>query len=142
MKDYLRATTWTDVAPQAGEKPCYTVRYATSFKPLVESDPTEPACVEVKDLVAPEPPGRIVGDLGSNFVELSWLASPSMDVAFYRLYRTTEGMPRALVIQTDGLLLRVRDANVTSGPRIYEVVAVDTGGNESVAGPQLRIVIP
>jgi hypothetical protein len=108
----------------------------------VESVPTAPVCVEIKDLVPPEPPGRIVGDIGSNFVELSWLASPSTDVAFYRLYRTTEGMPRALVIQTDGLLLRVRDANIAAGPRIYEVVAVDKGGNESLAGPQLRIIIP
>jgi hypothetical protein len=142
VKDHLQAAAWTDPAPQVGEKPCYTARYATSFKPLVESESTEPLCVEVKDLVRPEPPGRLVGDLGTTFVELSWLASPSTDVAFYRLYRTTEGMPRALVIQTEGPLLRVRDANIASGPRVYEVLAVDTGGNESLPGPSLRLVIP
>ena len=139
---YLQSSSWTDPSPQPGEKPCYSVRYAAAFKPLVESAATAPVCVEIKDLVPPAPPGRLVGDIGTGFVELSWLASPSSDVAFYRLYRTTDGMPRALVIQTEGLLLRVRDANVASGPRTYEVVAVDKGGNESPAGPSLRIVIP
>ncbi len=142
VKDHLQAGSWTDTSPLAGEKPCYTVRYASSFVPLVESVPTEPVCVEVKDLIPPAPPGRLVGDIGADFVELSWLASPSADVAFYRLYRTTETMPRALVIQTEGLLLRVRDANVTKGPRTYEVVAVDKGGNESAPSPVLRIIVP
>lgn len=142
VKDYLQAGSWTDISPLAGQKPCYTVRYASSFVPLVESAPTEPVCVEVKDLIPPAPPGRLVGDIGADFVELSWLASPSADVAFYRLYRTTETMPRALVIQTEGLLLRVRDANVTKGPRTYEAVAVDQGGNESAASPALRIIVP
>lgn len=142
VKDHLQAGSWSDTSPLAGEKPCYTVRYATSFVPLVESAPTEPVCVEVKDLIPPAPPGRLVGDIGADFVELSWLASPSADVAFYRLYRTTETMPRALVIQTEGLLLRVRDANVTKGPRTYEVVAVDQGGNESAPSPVLRIIVP
>ena len=142
MKDHLQAASWTDPAPLAGEKPCYTVRYATAFSPLVESVPTEPVCVEVKDLAPPAPPGRLVGDIGADFVELSWLPTPSADVAFYRLYRTTETMPRSLVIQTEGLLLRVRDANVTPGPRTYEVVAVDKGGNESAPSPVLRIIVP
>ena len=142
VRDHLQTASWTDSMPLAGEKPCYTLRYATAFSPLVESVPTEPVCVEVKDLVPPAPPGRLVGDIGADFVELSWLPSPSADVAFYRLYRTTETMPRALVIQTEGLLLRVRDANVTKGPRTYEAVAVDKGGNESAPGPALRVIVP
>jgi len=142
VRDHLQASTWTDLNLAAGEKPCYSVRYATGFTPRVESAQSEPVCVEVKDLIPPAPPGRLVGDIGADFVELSWLASPSTDVAFYRLYRTTELVPRALVIQTEGQLLRVRDANVTRGPRTYEVVAVDKGGNEGLPGPPLRIIVP
>jgi len=142
VKDHVRATTWSDPTPAPGEKPCYSVRYASSFTPLVESKPSEPVCVEVKDIVPPEAPGQLTGDLGADFVELSWTASPSADVQFYRLYRSIGGAPRALVIQTDGVLFRVRDTNVTSGDRTYEIVAVDRGGNESPPGPLLKITLP
>jgi|CXWL01.1.fsa_nt_gi hypothetical protein len=142
VKDHLRATTWSDPTPAPGDKPCYSVRYAGSFTPLVESNPTEPVCVEVKDIVPPDAPGQLTGDLGVDFVELSWTASPSADVQFYRLYRSIGGAPRALVIQTEGLLFRVRDTNLASGDRTYEIVAVDRGGNESQPGPLLKITVP
>lgn len=142
IKDHVRATNWSDLNVSPGEKPCYSVRYASSFAPLVESKPTEPVCVEVKDLVPPDAPGQLTGDIGDGFVELSWTASASPDVQFYRLYRSIGGAPRVLVIQTEGLLLRVRDGNVTSGDRTYEIVAVDRGGNESPPGPLLKITVP
>lgn len=142
VKDHVRATTWSDLSLSPGEKPCYAVSYASSFAPLVESRPTETVCVEVKDLVPPDAPGQLTGDIGDGFVELSWTASASPDVQFYRLYRSIGGAPRALVIQTEGLLFRVRDTNVTSGDRTYEIVAVDRGGNESLPGPLLKITVP
>jgi hypothetical protein len=133
---------WLDTTVKPGDKPCYSVRYATSFKPLVESSPTEPVCVEVTDLVPPEPPGRLLGDIGATFVELSWAPSPSSDLASYRLYRSIGNSPRTLVLQTEGLILRVQDPDLTAGPRTYDVVAVDKGGNESLPGPQLKIIVP
>jgi len=141
-RDLLQASSWLDSTPKAGEKPCYSVRYATSFRPLVESAPTEPVCVEVKDLVPPEPPGRLVGDIGVTFVELSWLASPSTDVAFYRIYRTLDAGARSMAIETQGPVTRMRDPNMARGPRSYDVVAVDHGGNESAPGAPIRIIIP
>ena len=141
-RDPLQASTWLDPLPKPGEKPCYALRYAASFKPLVESAQTEPVCVEVKDIVPPDPPGRVVGDIAATFVELSWVASPSTDVAFYRIYRAFDTAPRTLAIETQGPVLRMRDPNLMSGPRTYDVVAVDKGGNESVSSPVLKIVIP
>lgn len=141
-REPLQAASWLDTTLKPGDKPCYALRYAATLQPLVESAPTEPVCTEFKDLVVPEPPARLLGDIGPTFVELSWLASPSTDVAFYRVYRTMETEARAMVIQTEGLLLRVRDLNMTSGPRTYDVVAVDKGGNESSGSPELKIVIP
>jgi hypothetical protein len=138
----LQASTWLDTTPRPGDKPCYALRYATSFKPLVESAPTDAVCVEVKDLVPPEPPGTLVGDIGATFVELSWLASPSTDVAFYRVYRALDAAPRTMAIETQGPILRIRDPNLARGPRTYEVVAVDKGGNESAPTASLRIIIP
>lgn len=141
-RDPLQASSWLDPLPRPGEKPCYALRYATSFKPLVESASTEPVCAEVKDLVPPEPPGRLVGDIGATFVELSWLASPSPDVAFYRIYRALDTGARTAAIETQGTVLRIRDPNMARGPRSYDVVAVDKGGNESVPTAAIRLLIP
>jgi len=138
----VRASSWLDPLPKPGDKPCYALRYTTSFKPLVESASTAPVCVEVKDIVPPEPPGRLVGDIGDTFVELSWLASPSTDVAFYRIYRALGSGTRAVAIETQGPVLRIHDPNLTPGPRTYDVVAVDKSGNESVPTAAVKIVIP
>jgi hypothetical protein len=108
----------------------------------VESASTEPVCVEAKDIVPPEPPGRLVGDIGDAFVELSWLASPSTDVAFYRVYRALGAAERTMAIETQGLVLRIHDPNMSPGPRTYDVVAVDRSGNESVPTAVIRMVIP
>ncbi len=141
-RDLLQASTWLDPSPKFGDKPCYALRYYTSFKPLVESAPTEPVCVEIADLAPPEPPIRLVGDIGNGFVELSWAASPSNDVARYRVYKTMEKEQRTLLLETDGLLLRVRDPSMTPGLRTYEVAAVDKAGNESLTMPSVRVVVP
>jgi hypothetical protein len=141
-REPLQASSWIDLSVKAGEKPCYSIRYATSFSPLVESQPSEPVCADVKDIVAPEPPPRLVGDIGDNFVELTWSASPSPDVTGYRLYQTLEGGTRKLVLETPGTTVRARDTDMARGPRSYVVVAIDAGGNESAPSPVLRIVIP
>lgn len=138
----LQASSWLDSSPKPGETPCYSISYAASLKPPVESAPTEEVCVEVKDLVPPDPPERLLGDIGDGFVELSWLPSPSADVDHYRIYRSAEWEARALIIQTEGLLLRVRDLRMTQGPRTYEVTAVDQGGNESQPTEELRLIVP
>jgi hypothetical protein len=138
----LQASSWLDTSVRPGERVCYSLRYASPLTPLVESAPTEPVCLEVKDLVLPEPPERLLGDIGDSFVELSWPPSPSEDVDFYRVYRTAEWEARAMIIQTEGLLLRVRDLRMTPGPRTYEVTAVDKGGNESPPSPPVRIILP
>ncbi|MBX7187594.1 MAG: hypothetical protein K1Y01_20800 [Vicinamibacteria bacterium] len=141
-REPLQAAVWLDPLPKPGEKPCYALRYATSFKPLVESASTESVCAEVRDIVPPDPPGRLVADIGGTFVELSWLASPSPDVAFYRVYRTLDAAARAVAIETQGPVLRIRDPNMTRGPRAYDVVAVDKAGNESAPGAAVRVIVP
>lgn len=141
-REPLQASSWLDTTLKPGENPCYSVRFATSFKPLVESVPSASVCLEIKDVVPPEAPGRLLADLGPNFVELSWVASTSTDVAFYRIYRSAETEARAMVIETQGPILRVRDPKMTSGARTYDVVAVDKGGNESLPGAAVKIVVP
>lgn len=141
-RDPLQAGSWLDTSVKPGDKPCYALSYATSFKPLVVSVQTEPVCVELKDVVPPTAPTRPAADLAPTFIEVSWIASTSEDVAFYRLYRTIGAGAREVALQTDGLVTRVQDLTMTPGPRTYEVVAVDKAGNESPATPPVRIVVP
>jgi large repetitive protein len=108
----------------------------------VESAPTEPVCIEVKDIIPPETPTRFVGDIGVDFVELSWTASTSPDVASYRVYRLREGGIRGTVIATERPVTRLRDSDMAKGSRAYELVAVDRAGNESAPTPELKIVVP
>ena len=138
----LQASTWLDPSPRVCETACYALRYATSFKPVVESAPTDPVCVEMKDVAPPEPPDKLLGDLGDGFVELSWAASPSSDVAAYRIYKTTDSRPRALLLETQGPVLRVRDSSTGSGVRTYEAVALDKSGNESKPTPAIKVIVP
>lgn len=142
VQEALQASHWVDATVKHGETACYSLGYATSLTPLVESSPSEPVCVEVKDLVPPDPPGPLYADLGTNFVELSWSASPSADTTRYRVYRSVPDHPRTLVMETDGPSLRVKDLEFTQGPRTYVVVAVDAAGNESLPGPPATVVLP
>lgn len=141
-RDPLQAATWLDTSVKPGDKPCYAISYATSFKPLVVSTQTEPVCVELKDVIPPTAPTRLAADLAPTFIEVSWLPSASTDVAFYRLYRTIGAGAREVALQTEGLVTRVQDLTMTSGPRTYELVAVDTAGNESPATPPIRVIVP
>ncbi len=108
----------------------------------MESAPGEAVCVDVKDIAPPEPPSRLLADIGATFVELSWLPSTSADVAFYRIYRSLDTGALALAIETQGPVVRIHDPNMTRGPRAYEIVAVDTGGNESIPTPLLTLIVP
>ena len=108
----------------------------------MESAPGETVCADVKDIVPPEPPSRLLADIGATFVELSWIPSTSADVAFYRIYRSIVPGARTLAIDTQGPVVRIHDPNMTRGPRTYEIVAVDTGGNESIPTPLLKLIVP
>lgn len=142
MRESLQASSWVDSTLKPGDKPCYALRYTVSFKPLVESASTEPVCVESKDIVPPNAPLKLVADIGSNFVELSWAASASPDVAFYRVYLALDTRARTLLLETQGPILRTRHGNMAPGARTYDVTAVDQAGNESEPSPITKIIIP
>lgn len=142
VRESLQASSWVDSTLKPGDKPCYALRYTVSFKPLVESASTEPVCVESKDIVPPNAPLKLVADIGSNFVELSWAASASPDVAFYRVYLALDTRARTLLLETQGPILRTRHGNMAPGARTYDVTAVDQAGNESEPSPITKIIIP
>jgi hypothetical protein len=124
------ASSYEDTTAPLGEAVCYVVRTLISTEPVMESAPSEEACVEVKDVAAPAAPTGVamfVHEDGS--VELSWSPSPEADLASYRVYRVRRvGEPQRLAE-----LAATESSYVdrSEGARRYALTAVDQAGNES-----------
>ena len=109
-------------APKASETDVIT---ATS-----QADATKSATVSISVL----PP---------HSVSLSWDASVSTNVAFYRIYRgTVRGGPYSLLI-SNLKTVTYTDSSVQSGTTYYYVAtAVDTAGVESTLSNEMSSVLP
>lgn len=124
-------TRFVDPA-QPGESWCYVVRAVASADPQVESAPSNEACAEMKDVVAPAPPtGLTALDLEAG-VEVRWSAAPEVDVVAYRVYRRGgRGGPEPIAL-VPAPATRFLDEAPPGGVRLrYQVSATDGAGNES-----------
>lgn len=124
-------TSFVDPA-QPGESWCYVVRAVASADPPVESAPSNEACAEVKDVVAPAPPAGLTALAQEAGIELRWSAAPDADVVVYRVYRRVgRGGPEPLAEVTSPTT-RFLDEAPPGGVRLrYQVSAQDGAGNES-----------
>ena len=115
-----------------GESWCYVVRAVASADPLVESAPSNEACAEIKDVVAPAPPTGLTALAEEAGIEVRWSAAPDADVVAYRVYRRVDrGGPEPLA-EVKAPATRFRDEAPPSGVRLrYQVSAKDGAGNES-----------
>lgn len=93
-----------------------------------------PRTVIIGDPVPPEPASALSAQVSGNHVTLTWQASPSDDVAAYRLVRNQ----RLLVDTSD---LEWQDANLLNGHYSYQVFALDTAGNLSTASNTVDVDI-
>ena len=82
---------FVDPSPQPGRVLCYEVRAVASAEPLVESAPSNEACVDVKDVRAPAAPTGLTALLRDDGVEIRWSPSSEPDLAAYRVYRVRRG---------------------------------------------------
>jgi hypothetical protein len=123
-------TAFLDAA-RPGESWCYVVRAVASATPLVESAPSNEACAEAKDLVAPAAPTGLTAVAQEKGVELRWSAPPDTDVASYRVYRRVgRGGPEPLA-DLPAPATRFLDEAPPEGLRLrYQVSALDGAGNE------------
>jgi predicted small lipoprotein YifL len=133
----------TDTSAPEGQKVCYVVRAAASIEPLVESGPSNEACVGVKDIKPPAPPTGLAVLPREGGLELVWTPSPEEDLAGYRVYREAAGEPRARVAEIDAAHAGWTDATAKPGVAYsFTVTAFDRAGNESGPTAPLQATLP
>jgi hypothetical protein len=133
----------TDTSAPEGQKVCYVVRAAASIEPLVESGPSNEACVGVKDIKPPAPPTGLAVLPREGGLELVWTPSPEEDLAGYRVYREAAGEPRARVAEIDAAHAGWTDATAKPGVAYkFTVTAFDRAGNESGPTAPLEATLP
>jgi len=127
----LAGVNYEDTTAPQGQTWCYLARTVITTEPLVESVESAPACVDVKDVFAPAPPGGLSALLQEADVEVSWSPSPEGDLKTYRLYRASGGAPAQRVAEIEKGTTSVHDRPAAGAVHVYTLTAVDQSGNES-----------
>lgn len=141
----LDGGTWgvpLNFAPQAGRvftdanapldsTVCYIVRAVGSVEPLIESAPSNEACIEVRDVVPPSPPSGLAVVPREGALEVVWSPSSDGGLASYRVYRAAAGGEREQVAEIAAGTTTWVDTTGEGGVLYrYTVTAVDAAGNE------------
>lgn len=132
LADNVTGTEYTDSTVVSQYTFWYTVRAVNSIG--TESGNTDQVSGTALDST---PPPMIKGGIASNpntggTLNLSWNALSVADLAYYRIYRSTDGVTYDLV--HDNVLTHTYiDTGLTNGQEyFYSLTAMDTTGNESV----------
>lgn len=130
----LAVTTYTDTRMTWGQQRCYEVRTVDEYgKLLIDSVPSPPTCVTLKDTFPPAAPTRLQGVASAGAISLIWEPNSESDLAGYLVLRAA-GPDGTLAPITPAPIhdTTYRDATVTAGVRYtYVIVAVDTAHNRS-----------
>jgi hypothetical protein len=136
-----RGTEDTDVPP--GVTACYVVRAVASTEPLVESGPSNEACVAVRDIAAPDAPAGLAVLPREGGLEILWSPSAASDLAGYRVYRTAPGGERERVAEVGVERSSWLDGTAAPGAVYsYVVAAFDQSGNESEPSEAVEASLP
>ena len=137
-------------APPYGDYEYRVTAVAAVGPPLLQSDPSAPATITFKDLVAPPPPKNLVALIETNAVRLVWDPVDAADLAGYRVYRA-EGVghdaPREIgvieFVKTPMKETTYLQKPVSLGIAFrYAVTSVDKSGNESAKTWTDWLVVP
>ncbi len=129
-------------APQ-GATACYVVRAVASTEPLVESAPSNEACVDVRDVAAPAAPAGVAVLPREGGLEVLWGPSADADLAGYRVYRTAPGAPRERMAEVGTNRSAWLDETARRGVAYaYTVAAFDQSGNESAPAEPVEASLP
>ena len=122
---------FTDAHAPLGSTVCYVVRAVGSVDPLIESAPSNEACVEVRDIVPPAPPSGLAVVPRDGALEVVWSPSPDAGLATYRVYRAAAGAEAEKVAEIPAGTTTWVDTTGEGGTLYrYTVTAVDAAGNE------------
>ena len=143
VEEPLERRTAEDTGAPVGSAVCYVVRAVTSTDPLVESAPSNEACVAVRDIAAPDPPAGLAVLPREGGLELLWSPSAAADIAGYRVYRTAPGGPRERLAEVGAERTSWLDTTAVRGAvYAYAIAAFDQAGNESEPGEPVEASLP
>jgi hypothetical protein len=133
----------TDTLVPVGVKACYVVRAVASVQPLVESAPSNEACVEVRDVTPPAPPAGLAVLPREGGLEILWSPSAEPDLAGYRVYRAGPGGEPKRVAEVAAGRTSWLDESAQRGVEYrYTVTAFDKAGNESERTEPVEAALP
>jgi fibronectin type 3 domain-containing protein len=139
----LERRALTDTLVPVGVKACYVVRAVASTQPLVESAPSNEACVEVRDVTPPAPPAGLAVLPREGGLEILWSPSAESDLAGYRVYRAGPGGEPKRVAEVAAGRSSWLDESAQQGVDYrYTVTAFDKAGNESEPTEPVEATLP
>lgn len=143
VEEPLDRRTHVDTAAPLGTTVCYVVRAVASARPLIESAPSNEACVGVRDIAAPARPAGLAILPREDGLEVLWSPSPEPDLAGYRLYRgAAAGALEKLAelpLGKTGFLDETAQKGVVYR---YALSAFDQAGNESPLSDAVEAALP
>ena len=138
-------------APPYGEHQYRVTAVASSGPPRLESEPSNPATVTFRDLVAPPPPAGVSALVETRAIRIVWEAVDAPDVAGYKLYRAEATLRQNQLVEVGKFPIWPAPVNQTNfrdaEPQIgisyrYEVTSVDKSGNESAPVSTGWVLVP
>jgi hypothetical protein len=143
VEEPLERRSLSDTLVPRGATACYVVRAASSTEPLIESAPSNEACVEVRDIAPPAPPAGLAVLPREGGLEVLWSPSAEADLAGYRVYREAPGGPPEKVADVESSHAAWLDETVERGVVYrYTVTALDQAGNESERAEPVEAGLP
>jgi hypothetical protein len=143
VEEPLERRALTDTLAPVGSTACYVVRAVASTQPLVESAPSNEACVEVRDVTPPAPPAGLAVLPREGGLEILWSPSAEPDLAGYRVYRAGPGGEPERVAEVAAGRSSWLDESARRGVAYrYAVSAFDQSGNESERTEPVEVTLP
>jgi hypothetical protein len=129
----IAETEFVDSRMSWGDTRCYVVRRVETVGALkVESEPTPPACVTLRDRFPPMPPRGLQAVATAGVINLIWDANPEADLDGYILLRAMAPGDELIPVTTALIHETAYQDPVPAGvPFVYAVQAVDRSGNLS-----------
>jgi len=143
VEEPLERRGLSDTLVPRGATACYVVRAASSTEPLIESAPSNEACVEVRDVSAPARPTGLAVLPREGGLEVLWSPSAEADLAGYRVYREAPGGPPEKVADVGSGRAAWLDETAERGVVYrYTVTVLDQAGNESERAEPVEAGLP
>jgi len=129
----LSAPRFQEPVPAAGPTRCYTVTtVAEAGGASLESQPSEPACITLRDTFPPPAPKGLAAVGSAGAVSLIWERTEADDLAGYLVLRAERGGEPVPLTKRPITETTFRDDTTKPGVAYtYTVVAVDRAGNRS-----------